>query len=138
MSTAENRALIRHIYAEIVNGKNLALVSEYYASDYTFHGPDSVEVKGQEGMKQLLSMYFDAFPDLHLTIDDQIAEDDQVVTRWTARGTQNGQFGTLAPTGRQATVMGALVSRIADGKVAEDWEHFDNLHLLQQLGAAPA
>jgi steroid delta-isomerase-like uncharacterized protein len=137
MSAAENKALIRRALDDLLNGRNLTLVTDYYAQDYVWHGGDGNDVSGPEGYKQLLSMYFDAFPDLQIAVDDQIAEDDRVATRWTVRATHQGAFGSIAPTGRSVAVSGTLISRIREGKVIEDWEYFDNLHLLQQLGVAP-
>ena len=82
-------------------------------------------------------MYRSAFPDMQLTIEDQIAEGDKVVTRWTARGTHQGELMGIPPTGKQATVTGITVGRVANGKFVESWSNFDALGMMQQLGVVP-
>ncbi len=79
-----------------------------------------------------------AFPDLHLTIEDEIAEGDKVVTRVTARGTHQGSFMGIRPTGKRAVVTGIVIDRFANGKTVEAWNNLDDLGLLQQLGVIPA
>jgi predicted ester cyclase len=83
-------------------------------------------------------MYLRAFPDMHLTIDDAIAEGDRVAVRFTSRGTHRGAFGPIPPTGRRVTIASYLVARIADGKIAEQWGLDDQLGMLRQLGVIPA
>jgi predicted ester cyclase len=75
---------------------------------------------------------------VHLTINDQIAEGDKVVTRWTATGTHKGQLMAIAPTNKHATVTGVDIDRYQDGKVVEAWASYDMFGLLQQLGVVPA
>ncbi len=72
---------------------------------------------------------------MHIVIDDQIAEGDRVVTRWTARGTHKGEWMGIAPTGKPVTVTGILISRFAGGRVVEEWENYDALGMMRQLGA---
>jgi predicted ester cyclase len=79
----------------------------------------------------------EAFPDIHFTIEDQIAEGDRVVTRWTARATHTGPFQGMPPTGRQVRMAATDVDRIANGKVVECWSQMDDLSLMQQLGVVP-
>ena len=136
----ENKAVVRRVIEEIVNGGNLALADTLVAPNYIYHGPGGLEFRGPEGFRQLVSVYRTAFPDLRLTIDDIIAEDDKVVVRWTGRGTHRGDLAGIAPTGRSTTVTGMIISRLAEGKVVEDFESFDELELLRQLGvtAIPA
>ncbi len=79
-----------------------------------------------------------AFPDIHFTIEDQIAAADRVVTRWSARATHSGEFQGIPPTGNAVVVTGIDIDRIADGKVVECWPVVDELGLLHQLGVAPS
>ena len=81
-------------------------------------------------------MYLTAFPDLRMTIDDLIAEGDKVVTRWTGRGTHRGDLAGIAPTGKTATVTGIIISRFAGNKLVEDFESFDEVAMLRQLGVS--
>jgi steroid delta-isomerase-like uncharacterized protein len=114
-----------------------AILNEVYASDVVWHEPDQ-EIRGLEQAAQFVSLYKRAFPDMNITVEDQIAEGDKVVTRVTLRGTHQGEteeFG--APTGRQIEGKGVTISRIEGGKIVEDWDSYDNLSTLQQLGLAP-
>jgi predicted ester cyclase len=82
-------------------------------------------------------MIHTAFPDLHFTLEDMIAEGDKVAYRFTARGTHMGDFLGIAATGKQIVVAGTVITRIDAGKFQEDWETIDMLGLMQQLGAIP-
>ncbi len=120
-----------------MNERNLALIDELAAPDYVYHAAAN-PVPGREAFKQLTSLFLTAFPDIRITIDDQIAEGDKVVTRWTMRGTHQGQFMGITPTGKPVTITGLILSRISGGKLMEAWDRFDTLHFMQQLGAIPA
>lgn len=129
MLTKENKALLRRLFEEVWNQGNLAAVDELLAADYVLHDPAQL-IRGPEGFKA----YVSAFPDLHATIEDQIAEEDKVAMRFTVRATHKGAFQGLPPTGKQVILTGIDIQRIADGKVAENWVNLDALGLLQQLG----
>jgi predicted ester cyclase len=88
-------------------------------------------------MKQLMPAWYTAFPDGHAALEDLIAEGDKVVWRYTFRGTHQGEFMGVPATGKVVTYTGIIISRIAGGKFVEDWESFDALGLMQQLGAIP-
>jgi len=94
-------------------------------------------IQGIDAYKQFLSMYLTASPDLHFTIEDQMAEGDKVVTRYTAGGTHLGPFMGIPPTGKQVTATGMSIIRVANGKIVEEWANGDDLGLLQQLGVNP-
>jgi steroid delta-isomerase-like uncharacterized protein len=96
------------------------------------------EIHGREGIKQFYATLRAAFPDIHFTIEDQIAEGDRVVTRWTARATHTGEYQGIPPTGKQFSLTGIDIDRIANGKVVECWPIADELGVLQQLGVIPA
>jgi len=131
-----NKAVCRRLIEEVVNRGNLALVDTLLSPNYAYHGPGGLELRGPDGFKQLVTLYRTAFPDLKMTIDDLIAEGDTVVMRWTGRGTHRGDLSGIAPTGRVTTVTGIVVSRLVGGKIAEDFEAFDELGMLRQLGVA--
>ena len=97
----------------------------------------STTIQGLEPYKQFISMYFTAFPDARLTIEDIIAEGDSVVARHTFRGTQQGDLMGIAPTGKQVMTTGITITRFANGKGVELWGNNDDLGLLQQLGVVP-
>ncbi len=134
-----NKELVRHEIEEIFNRGRLDLVEELYARAYVGHDPAAPgPIAGPEGMRALVAQYRDAFPDLQVTIEEQIGEGDRVVTRWTARGSHEGEFWGIPATGKQSTVTGVTISRVADGQVVESWTNWDALGLLQQLGAVTA
>jgi steroid delta-isomerase-like uncharacterized protein len=137
MSTEDNKAKVRRIIEEAWNGGNLAVLDELVAANCVFHD-SSTTFRGPEGIKQFVMMYRMAFPDVHFTIDDLIAEGERVVTRWTVTGTHKGELQGIAPTGKDVRVTGIVISRLAKGKVEEDWINFDALGLLQQLGMVPS
>ena len=136
MSTEEYKARNRRAIEEGLNQKNLAVYDEICAADVVIHSPTGT-TEGLAAYKQLLSANFIAFPDLHFTIEAQLAEGDLSVTRWTSRGTHQGSLGGIPPTGKQATNSGVIMVRWANGKVVESWNFFDNLSLMQQLGVIP-
>ena len=113
------------------------LIEEFYPPDLVWHEPDQ-DIRGYEHARQFVSTFFDAFPDINITVEDAIAEGDQAVTRYTIRGTHRGkteEFGP--PTGRQMELEGITIHRIEDGKIVEEWERYDNLSAMQQLGLVP-
>jgi len=135
-----NKAVCRRLIDEVVNQGNLAAADALVSPSYVYHGPGGLELRGPEGFKQLVTLYRTAFPDLRMTIDDIIAEGETVAMRWTGRGTHRGDLTGIAPTGRLTTVTGIVFSRVVGGKIVEDFESFDELGMLRQLGvtAIPA
>lgn len=131
-----NKAFVRRLIEEVIGRGNFPLVDELVAPDYVGHS-SSPEINTREGHKQFLAALRRAFPDLEIKIEDQIAEGDQVVTRWTARGTHQGEFAGIPPTGKQVVMNGIDIDRIASGRLVECWTKSDDLGLLQQLGAIP-
>jgi steroid delta-isomerase-like uncharacterized protein len=134
----ENKAITRRFLEEIFAGGNLELVNEIFAPNFVLHDPSvPQQVRGPEGIRQYIAMYRAAYPDTHFTIEDQIAEGDKVVTRWTGQGTHQGELMGVPPTGRRVTVAGIEVDRIAGGKIEETWVSYDALGMMQQLGVIP-
>ncbi len=129
----DNKTLARRSW-EVVD--NLDILDEVYASDLVWHEPDQ-DVRGLEEAKRFVGMYKTAFPDLHATVEDAIAEGDKVAYRWTFRGTQQGELMGIPPTGNEALVSGTITSRLSGGRIEEEWNNFDQLGLLQQLGVVP-
>jgi steroid delta-isomerase-like uncharacterized protein len=140
MSTESNKAIIRRLFKEAFEEGNLAVLDEIVAPNQVNGGPGAPPglPSGPEGTKMLISAYRNAFPDLHFTIDEQIAEGNTVVTRWTAQGTHKGELAGLPATGKPATVVGLGVDRVENGKIVESWGLFDQFGMLQQLGVIPA
>ncbi len=138
MSTEENKAIIRRWVFEVWHNHNLSAVNEFVTADYLRHDPNVPEVRGAEAAQQLVAMFLTAFPDLHFTIEDMVAEGDTVVARYTARGTHQGELLGIPSTGRQIALSAIEIYRLTDGKIAEQWTIMDALGLMQQLGAIPA
>jgi len=135
MSTEHNKALVRRFIEEVWNQKHLASIDVLVATNYLDH--TSGNPPGPEGLKQFAEAYISAFPDLHTTIEDQVAEGDKVVTRWTSYGTNTGSFFGQPATGKSAMIAGMSIDRIADGKIVESWDALDQLGMLQQLEMIP-
>ncbi len=132
-----NKAHIRRVIEEVYNRGELGVVDEVATSDLVIH-TSSQDIRGREGAKQYVAALRAGFPDLHFTIEDQVAEADMVVTRWTARGTHVGEFQGLPATGKEVRLAGTDIDRVVGGKVVECWVHVDELGLLRQLGVVAA
>jgi len=132
MSSEQNKAIVRNYLNEIVNKGNMAAFDSYISEDVVFNNAKGFKQQYPARMQTIRR----AFSDYELTIEDQIAEGEKVVTRVTFRGTHQGQFNGVAPTGRKVQWSGLAMDRIADGKVVEMWHVQNTTELLQQIGAA--
>jgi steroid delta-isomerase-like uncharacterized protein len=138
MSTEENKALARRLIEEAWNQGNLAVVDELLAYDHVpHHSMIGDQPPSRELYKQFIVRTRAAFPDMHATIEDQIAEGDKVVTHWSVQGTHQGVFQGHSPAGNQMRVTGIVIDRIVDGKVVEGWMVMDTYDQMQQLGLIP-
>jgi len=139
MSADDNKALVRRYLEDAWNKHNPAVVDEIYAADFVDRSPEIPGIPPtRDGLKQFMGVYLRAFPDADITIEDQLVEGDRVVTRWTGRGTQTGEFMEMPPSGKKVAVPGVQIDRFSGGKIVEEWTLFDQLGMLQQLGAVPA
>ena len=138
MSTEANVAVARRVFDDLFSQGKFDAADEIYAPNHTSHDPQAPGINGAAAMKHYIGAFRSAFPDLHLMIADEIAEGDKIVTRVTARGTHQGSFMGIAPTGKHAVVTGIVIDRFANGKTVEAWNNLDDLGLLQQLGVIPA
>ena len=130
-----NKAILRRLFDEVSKG-NLDVSDELMAADYVFHDPVSpVEMRGPEGYKQHVAIYPAAFPDMQLTLEDMIAEGDQVAARFKFVGTHEGELMGIPATGRRIVMTGINIYRFADGKFVETWASYDAMGLMQQLTA---
>lgn len=132
MSIKENKALIRR-YLDEFNKGNLNAVNEFLAVDGIDHSVPPGTPPGFGWMKQLNSMVLAAFPDVRVTVEDLIAEGDKVMCRFTASGTQQGEFMGIPPKGRRFTITEIRIYRIAGGKIVEHWGLIDRMGMNQQL-----
>jgi steroid delta-isomerase-like uncharacterized protein len=138
MSTEDNKTVVRRLIEEFWNQGQLAVAEELYTTDAVHRDPVTPDLgRGPESIKQLHTLYGTSFPDQQFTVDDLVAEGDKVVMLWTVRGTHQGELMGIAPTGKQVTVTGITIYRLADGKIAEEVANWDAFGLMQQLGAIP-
>ena len=136
MSTETSKAICRQFLDEVLNQRRLDLIEEFVdESIVQYFG--AMQVSGVENMKSGLQMGFDTFPDYLLTVDDEVAEGDKVVFRWTLRGTHEGEYLGVPATGKKIEQIGAAIYRMANARIVELWFYPDNLGLLQQFGAIP-
>jgi steroid delta-isomerase-like uncharacterized protein len=139
MLSETNKTVSRRFFEEVFGKGKLNVLDEIIVKDHVNSGPGTPPelLPGLEGTKQLVTMYRNAFPDVHFTIDEQIAEGDKVVTRWTGHGTHQGELAGIPATGKSSTVTGIAVDRLVNGKIAESWGIFDQFGMMQQLGVIP-
>jgi predicted ester cyclase len=134
MTQEHNKAIERRMVAEALNKGNLAVVDDCLTPDFIYNGPGGTEVKGVEGYKQFLTGLRAAYPDIHVKIEDIIAEGDMVATRTSSTFTFTGRAGPVAPTNKKVTLTGSILDRFKDGQIRETWEQYDRLDLYQQMG----
>jgi predicted ester cyclase len=130
-----NMALVRRVIEELFTKHNVALIEEFFP-DCVYRAPAVGELRG-EAYRQFLGAVLAAFPDGRWTVEDQVAEGDKVVTRWSFTGIHRGNLMGIAPTGNLVTNSGVMIDRIVGGKIVEEWEEYDALGMMQQLGAVP-
>ena len=134
----ENKAVARRAFEDHFNTGNLDLGEEIFTPDYVNHDPSLPDFgPGPEAANQAVRLYRNAFPDARITVEDQVSEGDRVATRWSARGTHQGELMGVAPTNNRVEITGITISRIEGGKIAEDWINYDALGMMQQIGAIP-
>ncbi|HET6282782.1 MAG TPA: ester cyclase [Polyangia bacterium] len=141
MSIEQNKATARRWFLEIIAKGQRAVADEIFAANHIIndpHAPPGGWPNGPEGLKMVAGTFGGGFPDMKVTIEDQIAEGDRVATRWSARGTNSGPLPGMPATGKPVSVTGCNVARFTDGKIVESWFNFDMLTLFQQIGAIPA
>jgi predicted ester cyclase len=137
LSAETNKQIVRRVAEEPWTGK-FEVIDELVDPNYVGYDPSQPEpTRGPAGFREFINTYLAGFPDGRLTVEQQVAEGDFVATRWTGRGTHKGDLMGIAPTGKQVTVTGITVSRLASGKVVEEWTNWDTLGMLQQLGVVP-
>jgi len=133
MSTEENKAIVRRFFEEVWNQQKDDVIDEIFASEVVFNGQSIT----RDALRKALTSRRTAFSDIHVTVDDQVAEGEKVSTRRTWRATHRGQYRSIAATGKQVTWTQISVVRFSQGRIVEDWAVGDELSILQQLGVLP-
>jgi len=136
MSTEDNKAFVRRLYAEVMGKGNMTVADALLSTEYVEHLP--VPTPGHEGLKQLVLMVLSAFPDIHPTVEDAVAEGDRVAVRIVSRGTHQNAFLGIPPSGKAVEWGEMHIYRVVGGKIVEHWGEIDQFGLLQQIGALPS
>jgi len=137
MSIEENKSIVRQFFEEGPSKGNLSAADELLSPDFIIYGSLPAS-PGVEGINEIITTCRAAFEHLNVTIEDMIAENDKVVSRFTARGVHKGDFMGLPATGKPITMTGIEIFRIKDGKITEIWAEANLFGLMQQLGIIPA
>lgn len=117
-----HKAIARRWFEEVINDRNLDAIFDIYATDYVYHGPEQMELRGPDEVREFAASILEASNDRHAVVEQQIAEGNLVVTRFTSRGHHTGTFRGIEATGNILTTEGIVISRIRNGKIVEDWE----------------
>jgi len=125
-------------FGEAVSTGNFDAFNDVVAPDSVDHDPAPGQVPGPAGFRQFFTELRTAFPDLELSVAHMVADDDNLASAYTIKGTHRGVFMGFAPTGKRIEVRGMQISKFANGKLVERWGSSDQLGMLQQLGLAPA
>ena len=132
-----NKKIFYRTINDFWNQGDVGAIDKLYAIDYLGHDPSGLHGATHKEFKQSSAGLFTAFPDFHLTLNDEIAEGDKIAKRWTVTGTHSGEFMGIPPTENHVTITGISFYRIADGKIVETWWSSDALGMLGQLGVIP-
>lgn len=144
MSTAQatgNKETFRRFHDAMNTGDAEVIsktIDEFVEPNVLFHAPAPIDATGAQALKQVWAVLLRAFPDIHVAVEDVIAEGDKVVSRNTVTGTHQGEYRGLPPTGRSVTYNEIFIVRFAEGRIAELWGVVDVLSQLRQLGMIPA
>jgi predicted ester cyclase len=137
VSVQDNKAIVTRVSEQAVGGGDLSVMDELVAEDFLDHSALPGTPPGREAAKTFVRIFHAGFPDLSLTNEDIIGEGDKVVHRYVLRGTHQGEFMGIPPTGNRIEVHGIDELRVAGGKIVERWGQVDQLGLMQQLGVVP-
>jgi steroid delta-isomerase-like uncharacterized protein len=128
-----NEITVRRFIEEVINDGDYPVLDEVIHPNYVYRSPDQV-LQGPQALRDLLTAYRSAFPDLHIAIDELVSTGNKTVISITLTGTHQGDLMGIGATGRQVKVSGMILSRFENGKIAEEWELLDQLTLYRQLG----
>ena len=134
MSVEENKTIARRIIEDFINKNNPAVADELFADDFVNHSPQFGVNPDREGIKQMIAIFYQGFPNFHLTIEDLIAENDKVVVRMRGTGIHTGEFMGIPPTNKNIDSGQISIVRFEKGKVKERWNVVNQLEVMQQLG----
>lgn len=142
MAVEDNKAVLGRHFNQVLNQGQLDVIEEIYTSDYVLDAPVQSDgssqarglTQGREQLKQRVTLFRTAFPDIHFSQDEVVGENDTVVVRYTYRGTHRGVFAGVQPSGHSISIVGILIAHLVDGKIREAVSAFDSAELMKQLG----
>jgi steroid delta-isomerase-like uncharacterized protein len=136
-SSTDNKQIVQRFMEECWNQGKLDAVSELVADNCRIHDPVFPSLtSGAQNLRNHIETCRRAFPDLNFTIDDTIAERDEVVIHWTANGTHKGDFLGMPPTNRKASVSGTSIYKLQGSKIVEEWANWNLMSMMEQLGVS--
>ena len=135
MYAEDNKALARRWFEEFFNERNLEVIEEIIAPDHTVNDPSHLDLRpGPEGQRELLDRYLKAFPDASIVIEDQIADENHAISRYTLYGTHDGDgLPGYLPNGQEVVASGIQIDRISEGRIEETWVNWDTAGVLRLL-----
>ena len=134
--TDHNLAVARRAFVEIYGQGKIALVDQLYADDFVDDSPGGG--KGRDMIKEAVTGFHRAFPDLRIDIEDAFTVADKVVLRYISHGTQTGAYYDIPPSGKTVAVRGITIFQIKNGKIKTEWTEYDRLGVMRQIGALPS
>lgn len=135
--SASDEAVVRRFYEEMNNDRKNELAFELFTEDHRMHDPQVPTADGPQGMADTVAVYQQAV-DGHWDVEEMFSAGDRVVVRWVGSGQHVGELNGIPPTRKPVRVDAITIHRVRDGRIAETWEVWDTLGLLQQIGAVPA
>jgi steroid delta-isomerase-like uncharacterized protein len=133
--TKQDNLAVQQKFGSAVNSGQLELLRDVIAADVVDHDPAPDQGSGPEGYIRMFAALRTSFPDLAVSVDQIVTDEDKIALAYTMTGTQKGEFLGVAPTGRKIRARGVQIARFQDGKMVERWGSSDQLGILQQIGA---
>jgi len=137
LSGAQNIVTLERFVEEVINQGRYEAADELVEENFVELDPLPGQRQGREGLKDVIRMIRTAFPDIHWVVEETIASEDKVVSRFKWTGTHRGEFLGIPATGRTITVPGVVIDRLSGGKMADSRILMDTLAMMQQLGVIP-
>jgi predicted ester cyclase len=138
MTAEDLKATVRRIFEEGFNNRKIELVDEIFSPNYVAHGLLPGVPESREGIKQTFNIFRTAFPDFNIKVEETIVEGDKVVARLSGKGTHQGAFMGVPPTGKEGSLTAIVIYHFSGDKIDEGWVQRDGLGLMRQLGAIPS
>jgi predicted ester cyclase len=137
MSTEQLKSAVKNFIENGLNKQDWAVLEGYFSPSLVDHALPPMLPPGLEGRKMFAAAFFAAFPDIHVHVEDLLAEGERTVLRWSAHGTHQGELMGIPATGKSVNMTGIAIDRFENGRSVEHWEEIDQMGLMQQLGVIP-